>query len=431
MRNFSPEQKAYRPYGAALEAMYAKENEVLLAGMAGTGKSRGILEKIHICCEKYEGCRILLTRKTRASMTESVLVTFEDFVIPTGHPILLGATRGHRQSYVYPNGSTIVVAGMDKPSKILSTEFDLIYPQEAIELSVDDWETLTTRLRYGKMPYQQIIGDTNPDKPTHWLKQRCDSGKTRLITCLHEDNPVLYDHAKNEWTARGKEYIARLDNLTGPRKQRLRFGKWVMAEGVVYEEYDSQIHRIARDKVEITQEWERIWVIDFGYVNPFVWHQWAVSPFDGSMYLEHQIYHTKRTVEEHCDRIMKITKRYPNGPTAVICDHDAEDRATVEEKTGVKTTAANKAVSMGIDKVKERFKDRRLFFLYGSLDQVDKELEEAKKPTCTEDELDGYCWKVTDKQHKGDEPEKKDDHGADATRYGVMYYDGRPEMRFY
>ena len=43
-----------------------------------------------------------------------------------------------RQAYHYPNGSEVVVGGLDKPSKVMSTEYDLVYVQEAIELFEND-----------------------------------------------------------------------------------------------------------------------------------------------------------------------------------------------------------------------------------------------------------------------------------------------------
>ena len=157
-----PENRPYQPRGRAEELLYCKAPEVLLSGPAGTGKSRANLEKLHLCCQKYPGMRGLIVRKTRESCTESALVTFEEKVVPRNHPILQsGGQRKMRQAYQYPNGSTIVVGGMDKPSKTLSTEFDIIYVQEAIELTENDWEMLTRPLRNGVVPYQQIIADNN------------------------------------------------------------------------------------------------------------------------------------------------------------------------------------------------------------------------------------------------------------------------------
>src|SRR5438552_18558621 len=96
---------------------------------------------------------------------------------------LLGPEVGARvlwkstmQQYQYrKNGSILAIAGLDKSSKVMSSEWDLIYVQEATELDEDDWESLTTRLRNGMNIYQQLIVDCNPDAPTQWLKQRASS----------------------------------------------------------------------------------------------------------------------------------------------------------------------------------------------------------------------------------------------------------------
>src|SRR5690606_12230398 len=211
-----------------------KGSEAMLAGPAGTGKSRGALEKMHLCAEKYAGMRGLIVRKTRVSLTHTGLVTLEEHVLPEGHSVLYGPVRSHRSSYRYPNGSELVVGGMDNPVKVMSGEYDLIYVQEATELSEADWEQLTTRLRNGRMPYQQIIGDCNPGPPTHWIKQRADRGDMLMLDTRHQDNPTLYDHSRGEWTEKGREYLAKLDKLTGVRRRRLRDGEWAAAEGAVY-----------------------------------------------------------------------------------------------------------------------------------------------------------------------------------------------------
>lgn len=419
----TPEMRAYRPYGSAREAMLAKEPEVLMSGPAGTGKSRAWLEKLHICAEKYPGMRALIVRKTRESLTESGLVTWEEKVVPVGHAILGGAQRRMRQAYHYPNGSEVVIGGLDKPGKIMSTEFDLIYVQEAIDLEENDWESLTTRLRNGVMPYQQLVGDTNPDKPAHWLIQRCNKGATRLIESRHEDNPTIWDETKGEYTRAGALYIATLDRLTGPRHARLRHGKWVAAEGQIYEDWDSLVHMM--DRRDIPSDWPCWWLVDFGYTNPFVWQEWFEDP-DGRLIRATEIYHTKRLVEDHAHQMLE--RAICKTPQAIICDHDAEDRATLERHLGMRTVGAKKDVSPGIQAVQARLRKQddgkpRIYFMRDALVERDSELADAKKPCCTEEEFDGYIWDPSRK--KGEQPLKQDDHGMDTTRYMVAQRDIR------
>jgi phage terminase large subunit len=442
--NQRAEMHQYRPRGNLVALFEAKESEVLVCGPAGTGKSRAVLERIVSLLRQYPRSRALIVRKTRESLTESGLVTLEDKVLGPTHPAVVnGPQRRNRQHYTLEGGSEIVVGGMDKPGKIMSTEYDFIYPQEAIEFTENDLESLTTRLRNGRMPFQQLVADTNPDKPTHWLKLRCDAGKMRLIESRHEDNPVLWDAASRAWTKRGIDYIAKLDALSGARKLRLRYGRWAQSEGVVYPEYDSVIH--LKDRFEIPREWLRFRAVDFGYTNPFVCAWWAIDP-DGRMYRYREIYRTKRTVKVHAGEIKRLEAHVERGRweemseaereeawaqsdervSETVCDHDAEDRATLSEN-GIGTNAAHKEVSRGLEAVRERLKcagdgKPRIFFLRDSLVETDPDLAEAKKPLCTEQEFDGYVWsKATG--DKGEAPVKADDHGMDMTRYAVMFAD--------
>lgn len=421
--------RAYKAHGSALKLRKCRDSEVLMSGPAGTGKSRACLEKINLAACVYAGMRALIIRKTRESLTESALVTFEDHVIaPTNPALATGGQRKNRQSYQYPNGSVIVIGGMDKPGKVMSTEFDLIYVQEAIELTENDWESLTSRLRNGKMPYQQLIADTNPDAPLHWLKQRCNNKQTTLIDCQHEDNPVYFDPKVKAWTPRGLAYLSKLDALTGHRKDRLRKGKWVQAEGVVYDNWNSAIHLI--DRFTIPKSWTRFLAVDFGYVNPFVCQWWAVDD-DGRLYRYREIYRTKRLVEEHAADIIDAAKEMGESIEmigGIVCDHDAEGRATLEKHLGRGTTAAIKEVREGIQAVATRLTvagdgKPRLFLLRDSLVSRDQALSDAKKPCCTEEEVDGYIWDKEKSRTQGEEPVKINDHGCDCSRYATRYAD--------
>ena len=426
----------YQPQGAALEVFGRRDPEVLLSGPAGTGKSRACLEKLHLCAARHGGMRGLMVRKTRASLTESAMVTFERHVL---HP--LDDVRWHdkTQEYRYPNGSRIVVAGLDKASKVMSSEYDLAYVQEATELSEGDWEALTTRLRNGAMPYQQVIGDCNPDSPMHWLKQRCDAGRTAMLESRHEDNPTLWDRVKGAWTELGERYIARLEALSGVRYLRLRRGVWAAAEGMVYDGWDRAVHLVDGvtgrrgdgasgrvDRSGIPIEWPRYWVVDFGFTNPFVWQAWCEDP-DGRLYRYREIYRTQRLVEDHAREILRLTVGEPR-PRALVCDHDAEDRATLERHLNLSTVGANKAVSPGIQAVASRLGAAldgrpRLFLVRGALTDRDAGLVEAKVPTCTEEEFEGYVWDVSNGRKRGEEPVKVDDHGMDCVRYVVAHQD--------
>jgi len=434
--------------------MRYRGGEVLLAGPAGTGKSRAALEKIHLICLLTPNVRALVVRKTAVSLTTSAIKTYESDVavqaLLDGTVTFFGGSRREPAQYRYSNGSSIALAGMDNPMKVMSTEYDVIFVQEATELEVDEWEALTTRLRNGVLSFQQIIADCNPQEPTHWLKLRCEAGQCLMLHSRHEDNP-RYFNDDGTMTVQGADYMTKLDQLTGVRYLRLRKGIWAAAEGVIFEEFNPAIHVV--DRFTVPEDWRRLWTVDFGFVHPFVWGDWAVDP-DGAAVLVQEIHKSGTLVEDHARKIRELcgwgaidpltgrAQKYAGPevkgwlakrPSIILCDHDAEDRATLERHIGIPTRPANKNVKDGLQVTAARFRldgqgRPRIKFMRDAGRVRDVEREEQSKPTSTVAEIPGYVWNGKGKE----EPVKEDDDGCDMTRYAMMELDtaGRPRVRF-
>lgn len=423
----------YVPLGASRELFTCRAGEICLDGPAGTGKTRSILEKLHLCMLKYPGSKALMTRKTNTALAATAMQTFQHKVL---HPLdgvrWFGGSRKDPPGFNYPNGSRIVVCGLDKPEKVMSSEYDIIYINEATECKLEDIEALTTRLRNGVIPYQQLLMDCNPSFPEHWLNKRMQTEQTLRFLSRHEDNPVLYDAKAGEWTEPGRVYIDRLDKLTGVRYQRLRLGKWAAAENTIYQDcWDANINLI--DSFPIPREWPRFIGIDFGFTHPFCCQWWAQDP-DGRLYLYREIYMTKKLVEDHAKDIIRHSGwRNKDGdplPYAIYRDHDAEDGATLDRHLkvagfSIRTTPAVKAVTKGIQAVSERMRPAgdgkpRLFIMRGALVEIDRELQGSGLPYSTLHEIDMYEW-----NDAKDMPVKAYDHGMDTMRYIVASLDTR------
>lgn len=434
-----PQKLAYDPMGGARALLFCREREVMVEGPANTGKSYAGLWKMHLAALKYPGMHGLLLRKTLVSLKASTLVTFRERILGPTSPVKFWTARGDEAAhYAYPNGSKLYIGGMDKAAKIMSTEYDLILWDEATDGAVEEWEALQTRLRYGAMPYQQAIAACNPQAPSHWLNQRAGDGSGKMVRILsrHEDNPTVTD-----------EYLAMLDGLTGVRRARLYRGEWAAADGMVYEDsWDATKNLQPRAAISkrgddlygdcgIDHAWPRYLAIDFGYTlqHPFVCQWWAEDG-EGALWMYREIYLTGTLVEDHAYTIRKYSRwgASPNGdpfPRAIICDHDAEGRATLQKHLGLRTIAADKRVLEGIQAVAVRMRAQqdgrpRLFYLRDSLIERDRELVDAKRPTCTAEEVESYIWKMGSTSRR-DEVEKDNDHGLDATRYLCMFRDMR------
>lgn len=184
----------YQFYGGVLAGTSSHEREVCLVGAAGSGKSRGWLERLHRDALDHPKSRQLVVRLTRKSITSSAMVTLQDEVFPEGTFGPADSDRPIRfhsgeQVYQYPNGAVIGVVGLDDPGKVFSSQWDRIYCQEVNELAERPYSTLVRALRNNVMPWQQLVSDMNPQIEMHWMHQRCDTGLCREFIATHADNP--------------------------------------------------------------------------------------------------------------------------------------------------------------------------------------------------------------------------------------------------
>lgn len=375
---------------------------------------------------EFPGSTGAIVRKTYASMGGSVLNTFKRLLGPESSVKPFGGEKP--EWFDYPNGSRVYVGGMDNPLKVLSSERDFIYINQTEELDLGDWETLTTRCT-GRgavsAPYAQMFGDCNPGPPSHWIRTR---PSVQFLESRHEDNPTLFDPEGNI-LPQGIKSMKVLDALTGVRKQRLRYGKWVQVEGAVYEEWDRARNLLNYNTPEfpyavIPDEWARYRALDFGHTNPFVCQWWAVD-FDGRAYLYREIYKTKRTNEEHADHINRLSQGEVY--QATVSDHDAGVRATLQVR-GIPTELAYKELKPGIDAVALRIRGTaepegdgkpRLYVMEGALVERD-DLIPDDQPHCTEQEFERYMWlKGADGKPVKEVPLDLYNHGMDAMRYVV------------
>lgn len=406
--------------GANLEAQSIEAPEWMLAGPSETGKTWSVLWRLNRLLAETPKAQAALVRKVAADVTPTVLVTLRRIVELSGCGAVPYGGRSP-EWFDYPNGARLYIGGMDRPGKVLSGERDWIYVNQAEELTLEDWETLSTRTtgRGARTKTPMLFGDCNPGPPTHWILSR---PRLRVLYSRHEDNPSLFDDA-GQVTAQGHKTLDALESLTGARRERLRFGRWAAAEGVVYESWNRSLHLVHR--FEIPAEWIRFRSIDFGYNNPFVCQWWAQDG-DGRLYLYREIYRTRTLVEDHARAIEALSE----GESILIsvCDHDAEDRATLE-RYGISTLPACKTISTGIEAVHARLRPAgdgkpRLFVFEDALVEADPSLLDAKKPICTAQEIESYTWpKGSDGKAVKEAPVKLNDHGMDAMRYAVAYAD--------
>ena len=387
---------------------------LLLTGAAGSGKSRVAAEKFHAFLLRYPGSTGVVGRKDKTAAHRSV-VPFLNYTVMGQSQ--WGEYKQGEGMFQYSNGSQAYVVGVRDEGQRENLRsigrdgsFDIAWFEEANKLTLSDHQEISARLRGTHGAFRQIIYSTNPDHPEHWIKKLLIDGKQASVYYSRpEDNP-----------SNPPDYIEALKNLTGVYRERMWEGKWAQAEGAIYPEYNSSIHLLDR-RVITPHDGRYIVTVDFGYTNPFSCTLWKINP-EGVMFQVKQIYRTQRLVEDHAPLIkaMLLSCGIPIPRIEKwICDHDAEDRATLEKHLHIKTTAAFKDISSGIQAVKARLQANRLFLNLNAVDDPDPLLEKSYAPTSTAEEITGYAW--SDK--KQETPIGVNDHGLDEMRYGVAYVD--------
>ncbi len=197
--------------------------------------------------------------------------------------------------------------------------------------------------------------------------------------------------------------------------QTRRYGRFASAEGLVYPEFDENIHVI--EPFAIPKEWQDNISIDPGLNNPLSAHWYAVD-FDDNVYVVYEHFAAGRDVDYHASEIQRICnllgwKRDKQGRVHALIDSAAKQRTL----SGVKSVCElfyerNILVNPKVDKD-----------LFSGIARVKSYLKQGNGlpnlyifSNCTEliKELKGYYW------GGGDAPKKVDDHALDEMRYYLM-----------
>lgn len=426
----------YVPHGAIERLWHCTDREILIDGPVGTGKSRGVLENMVGLADAFPRSRQLIVRKTRVSMTESTLNTLERLVLLPDDPCLLGPERAYRRKYTRANGSELVIAGMDEPTRLFSSEYDRIFVDEVREITKEQWESLHRALRWRHMPIgfhpdgrvnylQQLIGCCNPGPPQHWVLARSKRGIATRFISRHTDNPGL-----------DPDYLAAVSkHYTGVNRRRFVLGEWVAEEGQVYEMFDEALHVI--DPPPLLRNGRRDWAalgirwffgsIDWGHTKPGCFQVWGVD-WDGKMYRVKEWYETNRSKEWWSQQAgfaddefkLKFITADPEDPAAIRLFRDY----MLRRHSNCTIVEAENAVMSGIEHVRMALnpEDPQLFLIRGALVHRDPALDDRSLPCCLEEEIPRYVYpKVEEDKPVKEKPDSIcDDHACDAMRYACM-----------
>ena len=393
---FSPKQKTILKYVRKYNPLH-----IIMEGAVRSGKTflNNIFFLAHVSRFQNEDKDFILTGKTIGTIDRNIIKSFRD---QFGIKIKMDK---HNKFRLY--GNNVHCFGTDaKTSHEAITGFTS-YGWYGNEMSLQHRNVVQECFNRCSGEGFRVIWDTNPDYPDHPIKRnyidktgvKLSSGRIRIKSWHFQlsDNIML-----------SEEYIENLKESTPPGMwyDRSIKGLWVAAEGVVYENFNRDIHVI--DPFTIPDSWKIYRGIDWGFTNPFVC-LWIAQDEDGRLFIFDEHYQSERLLEFHAKEIKK--RKYDS---LIIADHDPQD-AMEMTRYGIYTQKANKEVHVGLQRVTKRLhvqKDGKpRLYVTANCQNTIREFQQ-------------YCWEETrDGRPIKEEPKKQNDHCMDTLRYIVNYID--------
>lgn len=236
----------------------------------------------------------------------------------------------------------------------------------------------------------RVVWDSNPDNPNHWLNRDYigkNDGKIIDFSFKLDDNTFL-----------SKRYIDSIKAATPKGKfyDRDILGKWTVAEGAIYADYDTKIH-----VVDELPDMRRYFAgIDWGYT-----HYGSIvivgEGVDGNYYLVDGVAAQFKEIDWWVEQARKLTNIYGNIP--FYADSARPEHVARFDSEGFDISNANKSVIAGIELIAKLFKEQKL---YVKRDFVPRFF----------DEIFQYRWKENSTK---DEPLKEFDDVLDSVRYAL------------
>ena len=243
----------------------------------------------------------------------------------------------------------------------------------------------------------RIYMDTNPENPTHTVKtdyvdkdgQKLSNGQLNIKAF----NFTLYDN-----TFLNKEYIESIEASTpsGMFFDRDILGVWVASEGVVYKDFNKDIHYIKDlNNIDIVKYFVGV---DFGWEH-FGSMVVVGKDINNNYYLIKEYAYQHKDIDEWINIAKEIKTQYGN--INFYCDHARPDYIDKLRRSNIRAINANKNVLEGIAMIASLFKTNKLFILEDNVDIFKKEIY-------------NYVWKSGK-----DEPIKQNDDVLDSLRYAI------------
>ena len=362
---------------------------------------------------KFNGQNFIMAGKTVGAFRRNVLFWLKLMLQAQGYKIkdrradnLVEISKGEIINYFY------IFGGKDERSQ------DLVQGITAAGVFLDEVALMPQSFVNQALARCSVKGskywfNCNPEGPNHWFKiEWIDKAKEKNILHLHftmDDNPSLDEDTKERYR---KMFV-------GVFYQRFILGLWVLAEGIIYHNFDKDKHTI--DEKELPKNFDFYYVTsDYGITNPQVFLLCGIKYIKGipHLYLINEYYNTgtKKNKYGQEEKIVKtdtlFLEDYKNfiGDLSIrktIIDPSATSLINLFKENNIKVKEADNTVVDGINLVLNWLEEGRIHIV-------------AKRCPNIIKEFFSYIWDEKAQERGEDKPVKTNDHALDALRYLLM-----------
>ncbi len=369
----------------------------IAAGAVRSGKSHIILLRFMKELEHGPEGNYIVTGKSERTCLMNVIEPLQTFTAGK-----IRYNRGMGEFNLFGKKVYVVGANDERAEgKIRGATFAGALVDEITILPQSYFRMLLSRL---SVEGSKLFGGTNPDSPLHWLKTDFidkfadDPTQLRHFKFQLDDNPSLGENFKN---ALKKEY-------QGLWYKRFILGDWVLAEGAIYDFFDTAQHVVTRPP---TYAKYYLLGIDYGTSNPFAA---TLIGFNDdhrpSLWVEKEYYWDSKAMgyqKTDAEYALDIQRTFEGYPIRLIyLDPSAKSFEIELRRNKMPVKQAKNEVLDGIRCVGTLLSQGNLVI--------------CKNCTNLIKEIEGYVWDERAVRRGEDEPLKQRDHAVDAMRY-VLY----------
>lgn len=370
----------------------------LTHGAVRAGKTVGVnFRWVHYIHRAPPGGELVMIGKTERTLYRNVLLPLKAIF---GDSLKISTGQGE----AYLGGIRLLLYGANDEralEKIQGGTFAGAYGDEVTTWPESFFQMLISRL---SVRGSKLFGTCNPAGPYHWLKKKFidRSGEINLAHWpFHiDDNPYL-----------PPEYVSDLKKeYTGVFYSRYIQGKWVLAEGLVYQ--DSPVVGVVRAPLDFE---EFIVGVDYGTSNPCTFGLYGFDNGKPPVYLVREYYYDggaegsrQITDADYADAMQELVGTVRHKISNIYVDPSAASFITeLKKRPGMpRVKGAKNDVLPGIRFVSGLIKQKMYCVDAGCVHTLPG--------------YASYVWSPNAQKQGEDKPLKQDDHVCDRDRYALF-----------